>query len=226
MFRKPVALLVALYAIVFAFLAMTVVRWPTLMTAVAMMFQEESADLSGFDWRSLGLQYGVPYLAAAIFFQISSFALATRQHGAVTAFVFGCATAFPCIFIFDMRNGWMAAPRIEEWVIVWIAGATLLVLGAVWDLRRRPDQEPINPERAKPVRAEELEWQGAGVPVSNPKAAFPAIVTTPEPAVPSSDAQPKRRKPVPPAIAIQRQRWAEEGRKARERQLKSRRKRS
>jgi hypothetical protein len=229
MVRKPVAFLVALYAIAFAFLAMTVVRWPTLMSAVAMMFREEGAELTGFDWRALGLQYGAPYLAAALFFQISSYALATRQHGAFTAFVFGCATAFPMVFVFDMREGWMAAPRTEEWVVVWITGATLLLLGAVWDLRRRPDEEPIRRQPPRKIADDALEWRSAGVPLPGRSAAAEQKSAEPErPSAKPTD-KPKGRhwKPVPPAVLAQRRRWAEEGRREREKraaQAKSRRK--
>jgi|GEM_PF-2048325 len=229
MVRKPVALLVALYAIAFAFLAMTVVRWPTLMSAVAMMFREEGADLAGFDWRALGLQYGAAYLAAALFFQISSYALATRQHGAFTAFVFGCATAFPMVFVFDMREGWMAAPRTEEWVVVWITGATLLLLGAVWDLRRRPDEEPIRRQPARKVADDELEWRSAGVPLPGKSPAASTESTEPDRPSDKPAEKPVRRhwKPVPPAVLAQRRRWAEEGRRERAKrdmQARSRRK--
>lgn len=228
--RKPVAFLVAIYAIVFAFLAMTVVRWPTLMTAVAMMFQEESRDLAGFDWRTLGLQYGVPYLAAAVFFQTSSYALATRQHGAFTAFVFGCATAFPCVFVFEMREGWMAAPTHEEWILIWIVGGTLLLLGAVWDLRRRPNQEPIRQEPLPRVRNDELEWRTAGLPAgknSDKKSRLKAEELPPQVLagpveVPTKPKKRPQRRPVPPAIAAQRRKWAEEGRRQIERKNKRR----
>lgn len=196
MFRKPVALLVTLYAIAFAFAAMAVVRWPTLMMFVVHVFRNQTADLSGFDWRGVGLHYGAPYLAAAIFYQISAFALATRQHGAVTAFVFGTATGFPAIFVLDLRPGWMAAPTQSEWAIVWIAGATLLVLGAVWDLRRRE--------------------------VEAPKAVASASAAEPAPVEMQAPSAPAKRRTPPPAglarmVAIQRRQWAQEGRRARER---------
>lgn len=218
MFRKPVAFVVALYAIAFAFLAMTVVRWPTLMTAVTIVFKEQGADLSGFDWRSLGLQFGIPYIVAAFFFQISSYALATRSHGAVTAFVFGICVAFPCVFVFDFREGWMAAPTTGEWVVVWIAAGTLLLLGAVWDLRRRPDVEPERVQKPEPFVAHPNAptIYSAGLPL-------PGVKPSRGKASPEPVQTPQVRRPVPPAIAIQRRRWAEEGRREAERKAKRRR---
>lgn len=221
MFRKPVALLVALYAIAFAFLAMTVVRWPTLMTAVALAFKDQGADLSGFNWRALGLQYGVPYIVAAIFFQISSYALATRSHGAVTAFVFGVCVAFPVVFVFDFREGWMAAPTMGEWVVVWIAAGTLLLFGAVWDLRRKPDEEPVRKKQREPFvpHPNAPEVYAAGVPALKGKK---AKAEKPEPVQKSAEKPVKPKKPVPrrrPSVMVelQRRRWAEEGRRAAER---------
>jgi len=216
MVRKPVAFLVALYAIAFAFLAMTVVRWPTLMSAVAVMFREESTDLAGIDWRALGLEYGAAYLAAALFFQISSFAIATRQHGAFTAFVFGCATAFPMVFLFEMRAGWMAAPRTEEWAVVWMAGATLLLLGAVWDLRRRPEQEPIRPAPRQEVRPEDLTIQGAGFPLGGAQPQQAEAETQQKKTKKAAKPVKRRWRPVPPAVAAQRRQWAEDARRAHE----------
>ena len=219
MVRKPVALVVALYAIAFAFLAMTAVRWPTIMTAVALVFREGSADLSGFDWRGVGLLFGIPYLIAAVFFQISSFALATRQHGAVTAFVFGCATGFPSVFVLDFRlDGW-TAPTDAEWMVIWLAGGTLLLLGAVWDLRRRP--APDAPE----VMQASAQPMAAGLPpllsarASRTSAAAPADrAFTPLPSTPAQAKAPRkpRLKYVPPAVARNRQRWAAEGRRGRQ----------
>ncbi len=214
MVRKPVAFVVALYAIAFAFLAMTAVRWPTIMTAVALVFREGSADLSGFDWRGVGLHFGIPYLVAAVFFQISSFALATRQHGAVTAFVFGCATGFPSVFVLDFRREWWIAPSQGEWIAVWLAGGTLLVLGSVWDLRRRPAPEAPRTDQTAAVP------MAAGLPfptrkqTSRKSTAQEKNVAAAAPEKPKTTRKPQL-KYVPPAVARNRQRWAAEGRRAR-----------
>jgi hypothetical protein len=137
MLRKPVAFLVTLFALGFALIALGVVRWPTVMLAISLGWREQGADLSGFDWRALGLQLGGPALAAGVFFQISAFALLTRAHGAVTAFVFALACAAPVLAGLEAS----AADTIgAQWIAPLrhgIAGAAGLTLLAVWDLRAR-----------------------------------------------------------------------------------------
>ena len=60
--RRLIALLIALYAIAFAFGAMAAIRWPSLMMVASFMLEEEAmAGLTGIDWRELGIAYGAPY---------------------------------------------------------------------------------------------------------------------------------------------------------------------
>lgn len=137
MLRKPVALLVTLFALGFALMAMSLVRWPTVMMAVSLGWREQGADLSGFDWRGLGLQFGAPALAAAVFLQISAFAILTRAHGAVTAFVFAVLTAAPMLAGIEASAVGTPGAVLVELLRPWLAGAAGLLLTAVWDLRAR-----------------------------------------------------------------------------------------
>ena len=55
--RRLIALLIALYAIAFAFGAMAAIRWPSLMMVANVMLEDEAAmaGIAGIDWRQLGI---------------------------------------------------------------------------------------------------------------------------------------------------------------------------
>ena len=59
--RRLIALLIALYAIAFAFGAMAAIRWPSLMMLAGFVLEDDAlGGLSGIDWRELGIVYGAP----------------------------------------------------------------------------------------------------------------------------------------------------------------------
>ncbi|MEE9380137.1 MAG: hypothetical protein V3V03_01905 [Hyphomonadaceae bacterium] len=196
MTRKITGLLVAIYAITFAFAALAAVRWPSLMIIVGLL--TEDAPLAGvaeIDWRQIGIAYGGPYLLAAVCLYMSAAMVSARRHGGVIWFIMGCAAGFPCVFLVDFEPGWWQNPSILE-LGVCVAGLLSLLLGAaVWDLRlRRNRPAPVG----EPVSAE-------------------AEITAPVATITKVKPKPRRVRPagpVPAAIARQRASFAMHGRKA------------
>ena len=63
MSRRLIALLISVLAIVFAFGALAVIRWPSIVMFVGMFFHPDpSLGLDGINWRELGFVYGGPRL--------------------------------------------------------------------------------------------------------------------------------------------------------------------
>ena len=57
MLRKLIASLITIYAIAFAFGALTAVRWPSIMMAVGWMVQDDVAGgLDAVDWRAVAAE--------------------------------------------------------------------------------------------------------------------------------------------------------------------------
>ncbi|MEM8617405.1 MAG: hypothetical protein AAGF20_10770 [Pseudomonadota bacterium] len=184
MSRRTVALLIALFAIAFAFAAMAAIRWPSLMMVAVIAFEPEAvADISGIDWRELGIAYGAPYFLAALCLYAASLCLSQRRRGSVAWYVMGCVAGFPAIFLVDFHAGWWRDPSAGEGAVLGAFGIAILLGVAVWDLRMRkscpskPLEEGLDRDR---------------------------------PATPMRRAQ---RGPVPAAIARQRAAFAAEGRK-------------
>lgn len=200
--RRLIALLIAIYAIAFAFGAMAAIRWPSLiMFASLMLEQEPLAGLAGFDWRQIGILYGAPYFLAALCLYAAAMCVNERKKGSLIWYAMGCISGFPCVFLVDFETGWWRDPSAGEGAVVGAAGGALLLAIAVWNLRKR---------YRKPVQQHaDTHTQPAPVLI--------APVEAPKPV--------KKRvyRPVPPAIARQRAHFAAEGRRMRERQAARRR---
>lgn len=197
--RRLIALLIALYAIAFAFGAMAAIRWPSLMMVASFMLEEEAmAGLSGIDWRELGIAYGAPYFLAALCFYAAALSLGNKQKAARLWYFMGAVAGFPCVFLVDFEPGWWRDPSAGEGAVAGAAAGAVLLGIAVWELCRssksKPSSEPDIPADAQIV-----------------------VMAPPASESPTVKKQ-SRRRPVPAAIARQRAHFAAEGRKMMARQ--------
>ncbi len=194
MARLLISILIVLYAIAFAFGAMTAIRWPSLMMFASLAFADNLLDgLSTVDWRELGILYGAPYFLAALCFYASALTVSQRRKGGFIWYCMACISGFPCIFLVDFEAGWWSDPSAGEGAVAG-AGAAAILLGlAVWLLRQRKPAAKQDPQSI----AETEQFQSD----------FLKIVEKP--------VRPK----MPPSAAIMRQRahFAAEGRKMLER---------
>lgn len=197
--RRLIALLIALYAIAFAFGAMAAIRWPSLMMVASFMLEEEAmAGLTGIDWRELGIAYGAPYFLAALCFYAAALSLGNKQKAARLWYFMGAVAGFPCVFLVDFEAGWWRDPSAGEGAVAGAAAGAVLLGIAVWELCRT----------RKPVQSSS--------PAPEPET---QLVVTPEPASePKREPRKRQRKPVPAAILRQRAHFAVEGRKMMARQ--------
>ena len=205
MLRKLIASLIALYAIAFAFGALTAVRWPSIMMVVSWMVQDDIASgLDAVDWRALGIAYGAPYLLAALSFYCSSIMISGRRPGGVLWYVTGLCAGFPTVYLVSFESGWWQDPSIAEGAVAGAAIGAVLLLSAVYELRKRA-----------PVRVARPETVGPAAIALEPVAAAPSPPLQPEPAVAIIRPRATPPKPVfvPAAIARQRASFAAHGRR-------------
>lgn len=196
--RRLIALLIALYAIAFAFGAMAAIRWPSLMMVASFMLEDEAmAGLTGIDWRELGIAYGAPYFLAALCFYAAALSLGNRQKAARLWYFLGAVAGFPCVFLVDFETGWWRDPSAGEGAVAGAAAGALLLGIAVLELCRTPKSKA----------------EAAPEPVTEEQ-----IVVTAATAEPASKPRKQYHRPVPAAIARQRAHFAAEGRKMRARQ--------
>ena len=196
--RRLIALLIALYAIAFAFGAMAAIRWPSLMMLASFMLEEEAlTGLTGIDWRQLGIVYGAPYFLAALCFYAAALSLGNRQKAARLWYFMGAVAGFPCVFLVDFEPGWWRDPSAGEGIVAGAAAGAILLGIAVLELCRTPKPKLVPPAEAPSDAQVVVLSQRVDAPV-----------------------QPKKRthRPVPAAIARQRAHFAAEGRKMMARQ--------
>ena len=201
MLRKLIASLIALYAIAFAFGALSAVRWPSIMMVVSWMVQDDIASgLDAVDWRALGIAYGAPYLLAALCFYCSAVMISGRRSGGVLWYVMGLCAGFPTVYLVSFESGWWQDPSIAEGAVAGAAIGAVLLLSAVYELRKRA-----------PVRAMQ---HATGAPAAAAPEPVPAT-PLPEPAVAIIRPRASPPKPVfvPAAIARQRASFAAHGRR-------------
>lgn len=197
--RRLIALLIALYAIAFAFGAMAAIRWPSLMMVAGFLLEDESmSGLTGIDWRELGIAYGAPYFLAALCFYASALSLGNKQKAARVWYMMGAIAGFPCVFLVDFEAGWWRDPSVGEGAIAGAAAGALLLAIAVWELCRTP--KPKQPKIVKTA------------------ADVPAQTIAPEPTEVRKQPNIRHARPVPAAVARQRAHFAAEGRKMMARQ--------
>jgi hypothetical protein len=210
MLRKLIASLITIYAIAFAFGALTAVRWPSIMMAVAWIVQDDvAAGLDAVDWRALGIAYGAPYLLAALCFYCSAAMISGRRPGGVLWYVMGLCAGFPTVYLVSFEEGWWQDPSAAEGAVAGAAIGGLLLLSAVYELRRRPR-----------VRVAAV----ADTAQPEPAATAPPPPSAPTPEVAIIHPRPSPPKPVfvPAAIARQRASFAAHGRRMKARRNETR----
>ena len=191
--RRLIAILIALYAIAFAFAAMGAIRWPSLMMVASFMLEDEAmAGLSGVDWREFGIVYGAPYFLAALCLYAAALSLENKKRAARIWYMMGVIAGFPCVFLVDFEPGWWRDPSTGEGAVAGAAAGAVLLGIAVWELCRKPKPKPV----AQPIKADGEQQV--------------VYVQAPEPE-PKKKPVRKYRKPVPAAIARQRAHFAAEG---------------
>lgn len=198
--RRLIALLIALYAIAFAFGAMAAIRWPSLMMVANVMLEDEAAvaGIAGIDWRQLGIIYGAPYFLAALCLYAAALSLGNKKRSARLWYAMGVVAGFPCVFLVDFEPGWWQDPSAGEGAIAGAAAGAVLLGIAVWELCRKQKPKPAQP-------------------VQPPENAQVVYVQAPVPDAAKKTKQ-KVRKPIPAAIARQRAHFAAEGRRMMARQ--------
>lgn len=198
--RRLISFLIACYAIAFAFGAMAAIRWPSLMMFAELLIEQKQAvnpidGIERIDWRRVGIAHGAPYFLAALCLYASALTLGRRRRGTLIWYTMGVIAGFPCVFLVDFPPNWWTNPSAGQGAIVGAAAGAVLLGLAVWMLRRR---------------------------VPRPVADTPEVLEADAEPAP----KPKKQKrpvyrPVPPAIAFQRQRFAAEGRAMLERQKRA-----
>jgi hypothetical protein len=192
--RRAISLLISLYAILFAFGALTAVRWPTIVMVMEWIVKDDLAGgLAAMKWRELGLAHGGAYLLAALCYYISAAFLSTRRPGALAWYGLALAASIPCLFLASFSAGWWRNPSPVEGIIIGLSGGALLLLFAVLELSgavRKPESAAHAPDGdvagAEPANARE-----------------PVIIYVPQPAEPEPQSLPRRRRqPVLIADAI------------------------
>ncbi len=188
MYRRSVAVIVAVYALAFSLAAMAVIRWPSVMMAVGFL---TGVHDDAIDWREFGILYGAPYFAAALLFYAAAVAASARKRGATTGFTLGCLAGFPFAFLVEFRTEWWRAPTIPEATIAFAGAISVLLAWALWDLRPRRVRKPK---------------------IAVDAAAYePPMIAAPAPVEPVRP--PRRVGPASAAILRQRASFALEGRK-------------
>mgnify|MGYP006402880099 CR=1 FL=1 len=189
MLRRLIAILLTVYAIAFAFGALTAVRWPSIMMALSWVVQDDIAGgLESVDWRQLGIAYGGPYLLAALCFYCSAAMIAAKRPGGVLWYLMGVVAGIPCLYLVTFEPGWWNDPSAAEGAIAGVCAGALLLMLAVWELRLRAPRQAESPTQDAPLVLSEARQR----PVP---------------------AQPARPAFVPAAIARQRASFAMHGRK-------------
>lgn len=170
MARRLIALLLIVYAMAFAFGAMTAVRWPSIVMVMGWIVTDDVAGgLKSVDWRQLGITHGGAYLLAAVCYYAAAATIAARQKGAVLWYLMAMAASVPTIFLVHFDPEWWLDPSAGEGALAGLAAGALLLLLAVWELRYRSPEE-IAEER------EMLEAAPVAAPVYQPVAVAAAPV--------------------------------------------------
>ena len=171
--RRLIAILLTIYAIAFAFGALTAVRWPSIVMVMGWIVQDDVANgLKGVNWRELGISHGAAYLFAALGYYASGATLAARKGGAVGWYIFALAFSIPSVFLVHFDANWWENPSAGEGAMAGLMAGALLLLIAVWELRKRPPEfmdVEVTPETmTNPAVAAALARQQAPVRAEKP----------------------------------------------------------
>lgn len=139
--RRLIAILLTIYAIAFAFGALTAVRWPSIVMVMGWIVTDELASgLDGVNWRELGISHGAAYLFAALGYYASGAVLSARKGGGVGWFLFALAFSIPSVFLVHFDANWWQNPSASEGAMAGLMAGAGLLLAAVWELRKRPPE--------------------------------------------------------------------------------------
>ena len=175
--RRLISLLLTALAIAFAFGAMTAVRWPSIVMVMGWIVTDDVAGgLKAVDWRKLGIAHGGAYLLAAVCYYAAAATIAARKPGAVLWYIMGMAASIPTIFLVHFDPQWWLNPSAGEGAMAGLAGAALLLLIAVWELRYRSPEE-IAEEREMLEAAPAPVYQAAPAVVAPRKRRPPVFVS-------------------------------------------------
>ena len=139
--RRLIAVLLTVSAIAFAFGALTAVRWPSIVMVMGWIVTDDLANgMSGVNWRELGIAHGAAYLFAALGYYASGATLAARKGGAVGWYLFALAFSIPSVFLVHFDPLWWQDPGAGEGAMAGLMAGALLLLVAVWELRKQPPE--------------------------------------------------------------------------------------
>jgi len=210
MLRHCVSLIVALYAIGFAVLALASVRWPSLLT-LGVLFGEQASALGQIEgllnWRELGLTHGLAYLLTALCFYFSVTLIGRGKRSAIVFYLIAVGTGFLPLMLLDFEPGWWQTPTQFQQIIMLSAIIAVFLTSLIWELGgSRADKT----QQKNAVSGEgQIVLDQAIIPVNTVKPAPAKMVK-----------KPVRRQPVPPAIARQRASFAAHGRRAKARHMR------
>ncbi len=192
MSRQLICLLLIGYAMVFAFAALTAVRWPSIVMIMGWMVNEDlSGGLQTVNWREAGLLHGGAYLVAAVCYYASGASLAGRRPGALVWYVLAMTASLPTLFLVHFDPQWWHDPSVGEGAMAGLAAGAVLLLLAVIELQRPPRRRPAPPQQApaRPDTADKPVRQGRHTPYF-----VPDIVVRRQQALFTAQAQRRRRK--------------------------------
>jgi hypothetical protein len=139
-----------------------------------------AGGLGGVNWRELGIAHGAAYLFAALGYYASGATLAARKGGAVGWYIFALAFSIPSVFLVHFDANWWLNPSAGEGAMAGLMAGAVLLLLAVWELRKRPPEfmdVEVTPETmANPAVAAAVAAQQAPVIAGPVKAAKPPKV--------------------------------------------------
>ncbi len=171
--RRLIAILLTIYAIAFAFGALTAVRWPSIVMVMGWIVQDDVAGgLDGVNWRELGIAHGAAYLFAALGYYASGAILAAKKGGAVGWYIFALAFSIPSVFLVHFDANWWENPSAGEGAMAGLMAGAALLLIAVWELRKQTrefmDVEVTPENMANPAVAAALAAQRAPLRAEKP----------------------------------------------------------
>lgn len=136
--RRLIAILLTIYAIAFAFGAMTAVRWPSIVMVMGWILQDDVANgLKNVNWRELGIAHGSAYLFAALGYYAAGATIAGRKGGAVAWYIFALCFSIPSVFLVHFDAQWWLDPSAGEGAMAGLMAGAVLLLAAVWELRKQ-----------------------------------------------------------------------------------------
>ncbi|MBK8197539.1 MAG: hypothetical protein IPK75_04145 [Acidobacteria bacterium] len=192
--RRLITILLTIYAIAFAFGALTALRWPSIVMVMGWIVQDDVANgLKGVNWRELGIAHGSAYLFAAIGYYAAGATIAGRKGGAVAWYLFALCFSIPSVFLVHFDPQWWLDPSAGEGAMAGLMAGAVLLLSAVWELRK---QAP----RMMDVEVPDGMDEATAIQQAMARAKAAAKVKPPKP--------PKKKQPpvFVPDIVVQRQR--------------------